>query len=310
MTRDASIAATVAPSRGRFDLVGTAAVLLSALGFGTLATLTKLAFDAGVAIPTLLAWRYGLAALLVLAVLPLEYRRRGNLLGTEPWPPSRIAATVLAVLCFVANTTLYLVALRTVSIALAAVLFYLYPVLVVLLRLLGWHERPTLRQGLAIGLGCTGVGIALGWQWTGIELAGALFMLASAALYAAYIVLAYRGFRDASPALATGIIFPLTASVGIVIALAAGFPLLIEPAALPPVLGIAVLATVIPVQLFLYGSLRLGPTPAAILGTFEPIASVFFGIVVYGERLTGAQLLGGLLVVLAAMLVRAERRAR
>ncbi len=300
--------AAVRAIHGRgMDPIGTAAVLLSALGFGTLATLTKAAYASGVTVPTLIAWRFGLAALLVLAVLPLEYRRRGTLLGREPWPPRRIALAALAVACFVGNTTLYLVALRSVSVTLAAVLFYAYPVLVVLLRLLGWHERPALRQCVALLLALSGVALTLGWRSQGIDAVGALLMLVSAALYAAYIVLAHSGFRDASPVFATAVLFPAVAIPALLSAHVTGTPILLMGEALVPVLAIVVFATVLPVQLFLFGSVRLGPTPAALLGTFEPIASVLIAVLALGERLTEERLVGGLLVVIAALLVRGER---
>lgn len=265
------------------DPVGTAAVLVSALGFGTLATLTKIAYAAGVAVPTLIAWRFGLATLLVLCVLPLEYRRRGHLLGHEPWSRRRLATAVLAVACFVGNTTLYFVALQSVSITVAAALFYAYPVLVMLLRSLGWRERPSIQQCIALVLGLSGVTLTLGWQWHQVDLPGAALMLSSATLYAAYIVLAHRGLRDASPVLATAVLFPAAAIAALAAAHVTHAPLLVKASALAPTLGIVLFATVLPVQLFLFGSVRLGPTPAALLGTFEPVASVGIALLVLGS---------------------------
>ena len=290
------------------DPLGTAAVLVSALGFGTLATLTKLSYAAGVAVPTLIAWRFGLATLLVLAALPFERRRRGNLLGREPWSTWRLATAAVAVACFVGNTTLYFLALQSVSITLAAVLFYAYPVLVMLFRLLGWREGPSFQQSIALAFGLSGVALTLGWQWHQVDLPSAALMLSSATLYAAYIVLAHRGLRDASPVFATAILFPAATIAAVTAALVTQAPLLVEASALAPILAIVLCATVLPVQLFLFGSVRLGPTPAALLGTFEPVASVGIALLALGEPLTVEQLAGGLLVVIAAMLVRGERR--
>jgi len=288
------------------DRIGAGAVVLSALGFGTLATLTKLAYGAGVPVPTLIAWRFGIAALLVIMALPLEQWCRGQLFGRQPWTDRRRLATAAAVACFVGNTILYLVALQRVSIATAAILFYVYPLVVLALRLVGWREVPTRRQLAALLAGFSGVTLTLGWRWQTIDLTGSLLMLASASLYAAYIVFGHRGFRDASPVLAAACTFSLTAVVALALLSVERAPLLIDRSALLPVLGIVVLATVLPVQLFLIGTLRLGPTPAAILGTLEPVASVFVAMMVLSEQLTLVHLVGGLLVLTAAAVISGQ----
>jgi drug/metabolite transporter (DMT)-like permease len=288
------------------DRIGAGAVVLSALGFGTLATLTKLAYGAGVPVPTLIAWRFGIAALLVIMALPLEQWRRGRLFGRQPWTDRRRLATAAAVACFAGNTILYLIALQRVSVATAAILFYVYPLVVLALRLVGWREVPTRRQLAALLAGFSGVTLTLGWRWHTIDLTGSLLMLASASLYAAYIVFGHRGFRDASPVLATACTFSATAVVALALLSVERAPLLIDRSALLPVLGIVVLATVLPVQLFLIGTLRLGPTPAAILGTLEPVASVFVAMMVLSEQLTLVQLVGGLLVLTAAAVISGQ----
>jgi len=51
------------------DRIGTALVLISAAGFGTLGVLGELAAAAGLSIPTVLAFRFLLATLVVWLVL-------------------------------------------------------------------------------------------------------------------------------------------------------------------------------------------------------------------------------------------------
>lgn len=289
------------------DPIGAGAVLLSALGFGTLATLTKLAYAAGVSIPALILWRFGLSTLLVLLTLPLEWWRRGSLLGTQPWTPRRLLLALLAVACFTANTTLYLLALERISVSTAAILFYIYPVIVMMFRLFGWREVPSLRHLVALVAALGGAAITLGWRWNHIDLVGAVTMILSASLYAGYIVLAQPGFRDVSPVGITACTFSTTTLFSLLFAWSSNESLLIQLPALAPVLGIVVFATFLPVQLFLIGMIRLGPTPAAILGTFEPVASVIIATLVLAERPGSSQLLGGLLVLTAAILVRGER---
>ena len=47
----------------------------------------------------------------------------------------------------------------------------------------------------------------------------------------------------------------------------------------------------------------IGSTPAAILGALEPITALFFGVLVFGERLTPRIILGIILVLTAVTLI-------
>jgi drug/metabolite transporter (DMT)-like permease len=74
-------------------------------------------------------------------------------------------------------------------------------------------------------------------------------------------------------------------------------------------LSLAVVSTVIAVSLFFAGLKRVGPSSAAILSTAEPVVTVILAFLVFGEVLGPFQLLGGMLVI-AAVLVLASQRPR
>jgi drug/metabolite transporter (DMT)-like permease len=61
--------------------------------------------------------------------------------------------------------------------------------------------------------------------------------------------------------------------------------------------------------MFFAGLSRVGPTTASILSTVEPLVTVMLASVVFGERLTPAQLAGGALVLAAVLVLRAHRVA-
>ena len=51
----------------------------------------------------------------------------------------------------------------------------------------------------------------------------------------------------------------------------------------------------------------IGSTPTAILGALEPLTALFFGVVVFGERLTLRIVLGVVLILVAVTLIIAGR---
>ena len=48
---------------------------------------------------------------------------------------------------------------------------------------------------------------------------------------------------------------------------------------------------------------RIGSTPTAILGALEPVTAIFFGITVFGERLTARDCMGITLILVAVTVV-------
>jgi drug/metabolite transporter (DMT)-like permease len=60
---------------------------------------------------------------------------------------------------------------------------------------------------------------------------------------------------------------------------------------------------------FLVGVKIIGATRAAIVSTLEPVVGATLAVLVLGEQPTWLKALGGMLVILAALLVSAERRA-
>jgi drug/metabolite transporter (DMT)-like permease len=73
------------------------------------------------------------------------------------------------------------------------------------------------------------------------------------------------------------------------------------------ILALIIVGTVLPVTLFLAGVGRVGPTAASLLSTLEPVFTLALGALVLGESLSPVQVLGGALVLGAAVLVTTRR---
>ena len=68
-------------------------------------------------------------------------------------------------------------------------------------------------------------------------------------------------------------------------------------------LGIVLVATVIPVVTFLVGLERVGPTNAAMLSTLEPVVTVLLAAWLFQEKLNAISLFGGGLILIAVVLL-------
>lgn len=278
---------------------GLLLVALSALGFATLPIFAKYGYAAGLNVPTMLAWRFAIAAgvlwgYVALARVPRPGRRDLGLL------------LLMGTLGYSTMSVLYVAAARSIAAGLAAALLYTYPALVsVLVAVLGW-EPLTGRRVLAL-LG-SGAGTALmllaGGAGARVALPGVLLVLGAAVTYAAYIALGSRVIARVAPPVASATVCSAAAVTLFAYGWRTGSLLPVPAAAWWPVVGQALLATVVAVLSFFAGMRRIGPARASIVSTFEPVAAVGLGAGLLGERLGPVQWLGGALVLLSVLVLQ------
>lgn len=321
----------------RARLLGIALVIVSACGFGSGALFGKPVYETGVGWLTLLAWRFLIGAVLSWGWLALAMERRRGLRAMD----RRAVAVSLALgVLYVGNSATYFAALETVPASLAGLIVYIYPALVAVLSL--WVGVPLegRRAWAALGLALLGVVLAVG----GIPesemppLPGLLLVLASPFIYAVWIVLAARlsGERrarrvdgppddeaaaeadavDGRPGgtathAAAAVMMTATAASYWMMAGATSTAVLpgdVPAAAWPGLLGVGVVATFLAIQTFYAGAKRVGAAQASLISTIEPVYTATMAAILFGERLTPVQLLGGALILVAVVLAQTSPR--
>jgi len=275
-------------------------VLLSALGFGSIAMFAKLAYGSGVAPTMLLALRFGLA---VAFLAPLIWFKR------IPLPRGRVfAGFVLMGALYTAQAQSYFTALLYASSGLVGLLLYIYPVLVTALALLlGW-EKLDRRTMALLGLAVAGLAITLGGQLHGQPLGIALGLLA-AAIYAVYIVTGGKLTPNVHPLAATFVVLGAAALFNGALAIAGGTGLPHGATAWLAIAAIALFSTVMAIAAFLAGIKYIGAAQASIISTMEPVITLGLGVALLDETVTASQMLGGAMV-LAAVILLAQRPAQ
>ncbi len=69
---------------------------------------------------------------------------------------------------------------------------------------------------------------------------------------------------------------------------------------------VAVVSTIIPFGAFLTALHYIEPTQATITATLEPVLAAIAAFAIFGEKLSVGQILGGLLVIAAIVLVQSR----
>jgi drug/metabolite transporter (DMT)-like permease len=278
--------AMVAESEERQGLI---LVLVSTLAYGTLPVIGKAAYAAGVRPEPLLAWRFVIAA----ALFALLSRGKGPSISLR----QRFVLWGLGVV-FVVNALAYFTALETVPAATVALLIYTYPVIVTLLSGFAGLDPLTPRGLGGAGLAVAGCALTATGEIAGGS--GVLYALASAFIYATYVVLSSH-FATGVPSL-TAALHLAQASAVVCIGWALGRGGLAVPPSFPAwaaIVGLAVISTVVALRAFLAGLARVGPARASVLSSLEVVVTMGLAVLVLGERLGPRQWAGALLILAA-----------
>ncbi|WP_196279114.1 DMT family transporter [Catellatospora vulcania] len=305
MTATFSAPSAVSTPIARSARRGTVLVLVSATGFGMSAVFAKQAYAAGFNVPTMLSGRFVLAAVLLWAVV--AWRR-------APLPRGRALAVCvgLGALGYALQAGFYFGALAQIDASLTALLLYAYPALVTVLAIALRRERPDRRRLAALGCSAVGMLLMLGAGGVGGAAAtgGVLLALGAAVAYALYLTV--------SAGLPAGLdIFAVTAVVCTSAAASLAAAGLATGTLHAPhqasgwvwIALLAVVSTVVPIAGMFVGVRDVGASAAAILSCAEPAVTVATTALVYGERLSPMQALGGLAVVSSVAVLQLRRRA-
>ncbi|MEA3059442.1 MAG: hypothetical protein QOE50_854 [Sphingomonadales bacterium] len=273
---------------------GVLLVALSATCFAAMAVFARAMYADGGDPNTLLLLRFTLAAVVL---VPLAARR------AAPRPRgATLGGLVLLGALYVCQSLSYFSALTMTSAALLGLLLYVYPVVVAVLASVLFRIPLTRPRIVSLALAVAGAALTIGplgsGNWLGIGLG-----LASALIYAGYILVATRITRRVDPVWSSAIITASAALIFGVLALAHGVALPASPIGWAAVGAIALVSTVVAILSFLAGLARLGPTDAATISTLEPAMTALLAVLLLGESLGPMQLVGGALIVSAALLI-------
>ncbi|MDE6101227.1 MAG: DMT family transporter, partial [Paramuribaculum sp.] len=188
----------------------------------------------------------------------------------------------------------------------ASTLLFVYPVIVALIMRFVYRERLSVTTNLCMVMAMSGIGLLYrGSDGSTLSLAGTMLVMASALSYAFYIVFTNRSNVSSLPTL-TITFYVLLFGWMVFVAVAIWSGTLSTPSVPAMWANVAALA-VLPTAVSLIcttGAIQLiGSTPTAILGALEPVTAVFFGVVVFGEQLTGRDMAGIILIIAGVSLI-------
>ncbi|MHB1090374.1 MAG: DMT family transporter [Ilumatobacteraceae bacterium] len=293
--------------QGNKRLIGIVLALASATLYGVTPYFVNIAFDHGTDPFGLMTARYIIASAVLLVIRLIR-------LPHAPWPSRRtfVHLFLLGAIGLYLNSVCVFSALRLMDSGLVMVLFYFYPIVVVLLSWSFHGHKPDSIIWLCLASTVGGVALSAS-DISGGAIGGVILIIIGAFTYAIYSVIGSRLMPNTD--VMTGLLIVLFGA-------ACSFTLvwLINPPGMPTTmprdlaswlsaLEIAVPGTIVAMGLFFAGMNRIGAGKSAVVQTSEVLVTVTMGLMFLGESLTLRQVIGAMLI-LGGVVLLAQKEAK
>ncbi|HEV7603800.1 MAG TPA: DMT family transporter [Candidatus Limnocylindrales bacterium] len=303
------------PARDQSPVAGFAIVIVAASLFGTLGPLSRFAYDAGMEPLPFVAWRalIGLTATAAFVAWRISTGRERLTRLRDLDRGARVSIVVAGLMGFTLNLAMF-ISFDLVTVALALLGFYTYPVIVAVVNMALGRETLDRPRMVALGLAVVGMVAVVASELdpsAGIRFDAIGFGLAlgAAMSQAVFVVISRSGYRTVPADQAMVVIIGTTVVCSVAVAALTGagsalaFPLR-DPSILPLLGFTGLFAAAIPSILFLTGIRRIGGTRAGILMLFEPVVGVALAALLLHEGLTPIQVAGGFAILAAALILQ------
>jgi drug/metabolite transporter (DMT)-like permease len=282
--------------------VGLALAMVGAVAFSGKAIIVKLAYRHGVDPVTLIMLRM-LFALPIFLLMAWWASRGKPPLTRKDW----LGVVGLGFTGYYLSSFLDFAGLQYISASLERLILYLNPTLVLLLSLLMYRKRISLRQMAGMAISYAGVVLVFGHEITaqGTHAAwGALLVFLSATTYALYLVYSGEIVRRLGSIRLVGLASTV-ACLCCILQFVLLRPLTLEHVA-PEVMWLslinATVCTVAPVLMVMMAIERIGASMTAQTGMIGPISTIRMGVLILGEPFT-VWVAAGTVLVLAGIYV-------
>lgn len=287
-------------------ITGVTYAVVSSTTFGLIPLFTISLMAVGVSSPTILCYRFLLAAVAMAAIM--FFSRRSFRLAAD-----EVAVVAILAVLYASTAILLLESYKCIPSGIATTIHFLYPLAVTLT--MSWVFKEHISSTIYIAVLLSLVGVALlawGNHTEGDFRRGVSFALLTVVTYAAYIVgvMRSRALRVDSIVL-TFYVLAFGALLFFLYAMAtSGIEAVHSVASWRDLIMLALVCTVLSDYTLILAIKRIGSTRTSILGSMEPLTAVVVGVVYFGERIDTTSVIGLLLVICAVVVVIVQSTPR
>lgn len=270
-------------------------VIGSATLFGMMPILAKLSYKSGSNVQSTLFLRFLFSSIMI--YIYLKYKNISLKLNIN----ILILVCTIGFLGYSLMSIFLFTSYNYMSVGVASMVFFIYPTIVSCISFIIFKEKITKTKFVSLTLSTIGIITIIGIRENKIKSIGLIFVLLAALSYSAYVIgINTKLVRKVNNIVITFyVVITCTVTTGIIGLFTNSINFRINYTGIIYILILALISTVIAFILFLEGAKIIGSSKAAILGTLEPIVTLFLGHIFLDEKLNFRVIVGCLLVVIS-----------
>ena len=246
-------------------------------------------YAAGMSVDTVLFYRYFFATIVLGILMKMQHQ-------SFALHKADVLPLVIMGLLFSFSSLLLFMSYNYMDAGIASTILFVYPVMVAVIMGIFFKEKISAITVFSILLALSGIALST---------LGIIFVLLSSLSYAIYIVGVNRSTLKNLPTTKLtfyAILFGLSVYI---VRLNFCTELQIIPSVWlwADVLTLAILPTAVSLICTALAIHYIGSTPTAILGALEPVTALFFGVLLFHEKLTPRLMVGILMIITAVTLI-------
>ncbi|OGT31030.1 MAG: hypothetical protein A3E87_06380 [Gammaproteobacteria bacterium RIFCSPHIGHO2_12_FULL_35_23] len=275
-------------------------IALSASLYGCLGYLGTVLLHNQMSTPAMLFWRFSIASLWM---LPFLFKGMNIIKSTNK--SMLLIIFIFGGICYSGCSGFYFLASQRIGTGFAMVIYFLYPVLIILFT---WLFE---REVISFGMFCAVIGVLIGLillkghSAHELNSLGIVFALLSAISYAAYVYGGQYIARLLPSHLLTLVVCLGCSFLFLLLAVLThtwSYPVNLKM--WTAAISLGVFSTALPIQLLLDGMKTIHSTKASMLSVLEPTVTVLLGVVLLRESFSFLQLIGVAIILISALAVQ------
>lgn len=311
MTASTAPLTVITHTASRVSTVGLLMAVGSALAFSSSGPFIKPLLEAGWSVGAALIVRIGVAGLILSPALFIAIRRQRGFLRRHGILIAGFGLTAVA-----GCQIFFFSAMQRMPVAVALLIQYLAPVMLVALAWIRTRRAPSKLVMLGSVVAVVGLVLVVDISGAGFDLLGTLFALAAAVCVMAYFLISEKAGDELPPlALAAGGLLTGAVFMGVLLVTgimpfsAPAVSIVLAGAEVPwfvPLLWVAAVATTAGYAFGVVAIPRIGSRVASFVGLSEVLFALGFAWLFLAEVPAPIQFVGGALILVGVVLVRAD----
>lgn len=279
--------------------------IIAAISYGTNPLFALPMYKLGMGVNSVLFYRY-LFAVIIYGLWLKFFKKISFKISFKEF----ICLLVMAILFAFSSVSLF-ESFKYLASGIACTILFVYPIMVALISAIFFKEKLTKSSILAMFISLSGIFILNGGINGKLNFIGIIWVLLSALVYSIYIVLV----KNLSPIkhikyekLSLYIMLLGLSVLVYNLKFCTELQPITDFRVLACAVALAIFPTVISLETINIAIRLIGPTTTAILGALEPLTAIFFGVLLFSEKITFNTIIGIILIIGGVLLVITKDR--